>query len=141
LREQRAARLAVDRHKFRQCVWRDDNAAGMRTCVASEAFQRPRKINQSTNLLLGLVETPEFFVIGERFFERDADFERNELRDSVDVAIRQPEYPANVSDNRFGGHRTERDDLRNAISTVTLGDIFDDAITPLDTEVDVEVRH
>ena len=46
-----------------------------------------------------------------------------------------------VPHRRAGGHRRERDDLRDAVASVLLGDVGDDALAALDGEVDVHVWH
>ena len=75
-----------------------------------------------------------------RGLERLAGTFRHELRDAVDDAVRDVEDASGVADRRAGGHRRERDDLRDAVAAVLLGDVVDDAVAARDGEVDVHVR-
>ncbi len=51
------------------------------------------------------------------------------------------EHAPGVAHRRARRHRPEGDDLRDAVSSVLLGDVVDDAVASLDSEVDVHVRH
>ena len=50
-------------------------------------------------------------------------------------------HAAHVANNRFRRHRTEGDNLRYRIATVHVRHMFDNLVTFLHTEVNVEVRH
>jgi hypothetical protein len=71
----------------------------------------------------------------------NAEFERNQLRDAVGEAVAQTLHAGHVAHHGFGCHRAVRDDLRDALAAITLGDVVDDAIAAFHAEVDVEVRH
>ena len=75
-----------------------------------------------------------------RLVERDADLERDQLRDPVDVAVRHAERAAHVAHDGFRRHRAVGHDLRDALATVTVRDVVDHAVAAVDAEVDVEVR-
>ena len=64
----------------------------------------------------------------------------DELRDAIDDAVGDVEDAARVSDRRACSHRRERDDLRDPIASVLLGDVVDDAVASGHREVDVHVR-
>ena len=66
---------------------------------------------------------------------------RDQLRDPVDLAVRDVEHAAGVAHGRPGRHRPEGDDLRDAIAAVLLGDVVDDLLAAVDGEVDVDVGH
>ena len=76
-----------------------------------------------------------------RVVERDAELERNELGDLVDVAVTHAEHAAHVAHHRLRRHGAVGDDLRDALASVLLRDVFDDAVAPVHAEVDVEVGH
>src|SRR4029078_10982072 len=46
-----------------------------------------------------------------------------------------------VAHHAAGKQRAEGDDLRDLLFAVALLHVFDDALAPLDAEVDIEIRH
>src|SRR5262249_44658308 len=66
---------------------------------------------------------------------------RDQLRDLVDDPVRDLEHAAGVANGGARGHRSERDDLSDAIAAVLLGTVIDHALTSVDREIDVHVRH
>ena len=86
------------------------------------------------------IDAAQLLVVGDRLVERDADLERNQLRDAVDVAVRHAERAPDVANDGARRHRAVRRDLRYALAAVALADVIDDAVAPVDAEVDVEVR-
>ena len=109
--------------------------------VSGEAFESPCKIDELADLRIARVEAPQLLFLFERLVEGDADLERNELCDLVDVAVVMAEHAAHVADHRLGGQRSVGDDLRNALATILVGDILYDPVAPFHAEIDVEVRH
>ena len=77
----------------------------------------------------------------DRLLERLARPLGDELRDPVDDAVRDLEHATRVAHRRARRHRRERDDLRDAVAPVLLGDVVDDALAALDGEVEVHVGH
>src|SRR5262249_48054545 len=52
---------------------------------------------------------------------------------------RDRQRPADVADDRLGGHRAERADLRDVSLAVLLPHVVDDLVAPLLAQVDVDV--
>ena len=119
---------------------RDHDAARVRADVAREPLEPAREVDEPANLLLLLVDRAQLGVVRERLVERDADLERDQLRDPVDVAVRHAEHAADVAHDGLRGHRAVRDDLRDALVAVAPAHVVDHAIAAFDAEVDVEVR-
>ena len=64
----------------------------------------------------------------EALVERLARAFRDQLRDLVDDPVRHLEHAAGVAHGGARGHGRERDDLRDAVAAVLLGDVVDDAL-------------
>src|SRR5690606_26390667 len=101
-------------------------------------FEPLREIEQGADVLFDVVESAQLLVLGFRSLERDADLERNELRDTIHVTVRVTEHSADVANDRLGSHGSERDDLRDALAAVALAHVLNHSIAALDAEVDVE---
>jgi hypothetical protein len=109
--------------------------------LRARPFERARQVDQFANRLVALVQAPEFFFLRERLVERDADFERNQLRDLVDVTVVVAQHTPDVANHRLCRQRTVGDDLRDALAAIFVGDVLDDPVAPFHAEIDVEVRH
>ena len=83
--------------------------------VACEPFELLREIDQTADLVFLLVDRAQLGVVGERLVERDADLERDQLRDPVHVAVRHAEHAADVAHHGLRGHRAVGHDLRDAL--------------------------
>ncbi len=90
---------------------------------------------------VGVDGLPQLGAGLERLLERLPRAFGHELRDPVDDAVRHLEHASGVAERRAGGHLRERDDLRDAVAAVLLGDVVDHALAALDGEVDVHVGH
>ena len=80
--------FAVQRREVGQHRGRDHHAAGVHAGVARQAFERARQVDEVLDLLL--VRRSSRLSSGsfvERIVERDAELERDELGDPVDVAV------------------------------------------------------
>src|SRR5512138_1111612 len=133
--------IAEERREIREHGWRNDDTARVHAGVAHEAFERSRHVDQRTRLFFGLVAPLQLRLLLERVLERNAELEWDELRDRIGKAVAQAEYARDIAHDGLRGHRAVRNDLRNALTTVTVGDVLDDSIAPVHAEVDVEVRH
>ena len=51
------------------------------------------------------------------------------------------QYPAHIPDHRFRCHGTKSNNLRYRITAVQLSNMVDNLVTPVHTEVNVEVGH
>ena len=98
---------------------RDHDAARVRADVAREAFELPREIDQPADLVVVLDRRARSSSSSAmRLVERDADLERDQLRDPVHVAVRHAERAADVADDGARGHRAVGHDLRDALAAV-----------------------
>ncbi len=102
--------------------------------------RRLREIDEPAHLLVVLIDAAQLLVVGDGLVERDADLERDQLRDAVDVAVRHAERAPDVADHGARRHRAVGRDLRDALAAVALAHVIDDAVASVDAEVDVEVR-
>ena len=138
---QHAALRGIQRHELRERLRRNHHAARMRADVAREPLEPSREVDEPANFLFLLVHRAQLGIVRERFVERDADLERDQLRDPVDVAVRHAEDAADVAHDRLRGHRAVGDDLRDAVVAIAPAHVVDHAVPPFDAEIDVEVRH
>ena len=93
------------------------------------------------DLLLGAVQALELRLLLERIVERDAELERNQLGDAVDVAVAHAEHAPAIAHHGLRRHGAEGGDLRDAFGAVLALHIVDDAVAAVLAEVDVEVGH
>ena len=107
---------------------------------ARQPLERPREVDDLLRDGIRVDGLPELRARLQRGLERLAGTFRHELRDAVDDAVRDVEDASGVADRRASGHRREGDDLRDAVASVLLGDVVDDAVAAGDGEVDVHVR-
>ena len=79
----------------------------------------------------------------ERFLERHVERRRDRLRDAIGVGVWDVHHPGDVADDRARLHRPERDDLRDVLAPVLVGDVLDHLAAAALAEVDVDVwqRH
>ena len=66
---------------------------------------------------------------------------RNHFRHGIHLGIRQIEHPAHITDHAPGSHRTKGDDLNDPVFAVFLHHIIYDFLTPLITEIHINIRH
>src|SRR5580704_9157244 len=66
---------------------------------------------------------------------------RIQLDDLVGLGERQSEHAADVANRLFALDCSERDYLRDAIVAVLLAHILEHLVAPLETKVDVDIRH
>ncbi len=109
--------------------------------IAHQALEPHRQFKNSPHHVVFFVQGTQFFFLLERFLERHAEFLRDQLGDPVDERERMTQHAADVTHDRLGSHRAVGDDLRDVIATIFIRDIFDDPVTSLHTEIDIEVGH
>ncbi len=132
---------AVQRREIDDARRRDHHAAGVLAGIAHEAFQLSREVDKCANIVITLVKGAQFRLTGYRVVQLDLRLGWDQLGDPVGEAVRLPQHPAHIPDDRPGRHGSKRDDLRHPIAPITLPDVVDDAIASLHAEVDVEIGH
>ena len=121
LRDDAAGALfAVERAEIGQHRRGDHDAAGMRAGIARESLELLRQIDQVADLVLGAVAPRELRFLFQRIGERDAELERDQLRDAVDEAIGMAQHAPDVAHDGARRQRTEGDDLRHAVAPVAI---------------------
>ena len=131
----------LQRHDVRQRLGADHDAGGVDRVGARQPFERLRELDDLLRDRVGVDQAAQVAVRLEALVERLARAFGDHLRDLVDDAVRDVEHAARVAHGRARGHRRERDDLRDAVAPVLLGDVVDDALAAGDGEVDVHVGH
>ena len=133
--------LLLQRHVLGQRPVADHDAGGVDRVVADEALERLREVDDLAHERVGVVGLLELGAGLEAVGEVDLRPFRDQLRDPVDLAVRDLQHAAGVADGGAGEHRAEGDDLRDAVAPVLLLDVVDDAVAAGDGEVDVHVGH
>jgi hypothetical protein len=142
LRDQAAAAVfTIERREIGELIRCNHNTTGMFARVPDQSLERLREVDDGGHLLVVAVHGRQFIGLLQCLVERHADFERHQLGDAIDKTVWLAEHAPRVADDGPRRHGAERDDLRDAIASVALGDILDDAIAPFHAEVDVEIRH
>ena len=113
----------------------------MLTGVTRDAFQLARHVDQRFNFFVGFVDFRQLRFGFKRFCQRHARIGRHQLGDTINKPVRVAQHAADVTDNRFRRHRTERNNLRYRITAVHIGDVLDHLVAFLHAEVDVKVGH
>ena len=122
---------------------RDDDAGGVDAGIARHALEALAHLEHVVDARIVLRHLAQHRVLGERLVQRHVERRRNLLGDAIDVRVRHVHHAADVADHRLGLHRAERDDLRDVLAAVLLGDVGDHlAAAPLaEVDVDIGQRH
>ena len=84
----------------------------------------------------------ELRFLGHGLFDGHLQLIGNQLGHFIDLAKRDVESTAHITDNPSGLHRTVGDNLGHMIgAAIFLPNIINDFTTPFLTEIDIEVRH
>ena len=111
--------------------------------VAIEALEPERDVDQARDLRLGVARGLKLRLALDRLRKRHRvrRVVGHELAQPIDLAIGQTEHAPDVAQGRTRLEFAERDDLRDALAAIALGDVFDHPVAVVLTEIDVEVRH
>ena len=109
--------------------------------ISHQALQRAREVYQLAHVVLRLVALAEFVLLLQRVVQRDAELERDQLRDAVGKPVAHPQHARDVAHHCLRGHGAVGDDLRDAVAAIAVGNVLDDPVAALHAEVHVEVRH
>ena len=107
--------------------------------IACEILQHKRGINQLACDFLAVVGLFEFSGLFERFFQRDLEFIRNHLGQSVHLTVAKAHNAADIADDGLRAHRAEGDGLGHAIAPIFFPAIFDDCLALVIGKIDVNV--
>ena len=135
----RVGALLLQRDDVDQRLGADHDAGGVDRVGPGQALERPREVDDLLRDRIGVDRLAQLGAGLQRLVERLPRPFGDELRDAVDDAVRDLEHPPGVADRGARRHRRERDDLGDAVAPVLLGHVVDDAVAPLDREVDVGV--
>ncbi|VAL71025.1 Uncharacterised protein [Enterobacter kobei] len=133
--------IAVQRRKVGDFGRGDNHPPRMLTGVTRDAFQLARHVDQRFDLFVGFVDFRQLRFSFKGFRQSHARIGRHQLRDTIDKTVRVAQNAAHIADNRFRGHRTEGDDLRNRITTIHIGHVLNHLVAFFHAEVDVKVGH
>ena len=134
-------RRLLERHDLGQGLTADDHAGGVGRGIPGDALELAGKVDKPPHLWVGVDHLAQGRGDLEGLLELDAELVGHGLGDPVDLAVAEPEHPADISDRRPGEHRPEGDDLGDVVWTVFAGDVGDDLVTSAVFEVDVDVGH
>src|SRR5690606_24496467 len=133
--------VAIEGDRVDQRRIADHDACGVGRAVAVETFEAQREIEELGDAVIGVPHADEVGVGLEAIGELDARAGGDLLRDRVDLGERDPQDTADVAQHRARGHRSEGDDLADAILSVFLADVFDHPFASIHAEIDVDIRH
>ncbi len=107
--------------------------------MAGEALQALGHVDQFPHPLVGLNQALEVGILFERLVERHFQFERHHLGDLVHLGVGHFHAPPGVANHPARQHGAERNDLRNVVAPVFLGDVLDDLASTVHAEIDVDI--
>ena len=113
----------------------------MHGCVPRQTLKSLCHVDEVADTLFFLVFFTEFRIHFQSFVERDVEFPRNHFRNCVGLGVREVQDTGNVTDDAARGHRAERDDLDDTVTTVLSDDIINDFLASLEAEVHVDIGH
>ena len=102
----------LERDDLDQGLRTDHDARGMDRVRAREPFERPCQLQDLLRDRIGVDDLAQLCARRHRVLERLARALGNEFRDAVDDAVWDLENATRITERRAGGHRRERDDLR-----------------------------
>ena len=138
--------VALQRHQFIEGIGRNHHTSGVHTKGFVGALDPAGHVNPALDLGIAFVFLTEFGLGGVlrnhlRQFGGLTAHHRNQLGQSVGIAVGNIEHPRHILQHGLGGHAVEGDDLRHLVIAVALGDVVDHLATPSDAEIGVDIRH
>ena len=109
--------------------------------VAGQALERLRQFQDGAGVLFLLDPPGELRLLRNGFFERDAQFHRDQLGNAVNEAVTVAEHPAAIPHHGAGRHGAVCDDLADLVTAVGVGHVINDKVAFFHAEIDVEVGH
>ena len=133
--------VALKRHVIGDRFIGDEHARRMGGRMAGQTFERTARIDQALDARVLLIVLFQFRRNFQRAGERHVQLKRDGFGNGVYLGIWIAQHAAHVAHDRAGAHRSERDDLADVIRAVTPGDVIDDLLTALITEIHIDIRH
>ena len=134
--------VLVERDVFLEGLVGDHHRGGVHRRVARAALERAGDLPQLAHVGLAAHDLGERQRLLVGVVEGDVQREvRHELRDPVHVGVGHAEDTPHVADRGLGAERPERDDVRDPVAPVALGDVADDLVPAVVGEIDVHVGH
>src|ERR1035437_241718 len=129
-----------DRDQFRERLGRNNDARGMHTCAAHQAFEAHGRVDQFAypGVCIRVGERRRVFKCA---LDGNANGRGDKFGDAVNFAVGHVESAAYVLDSGLGSHGVEGDDLRDLVFAVLVLHVFDHFSTTVHAEVDVYIRH
>src|SRR5579871_656400 len=114
----------------------------MRRRVPRHPFDLPCGVDQPLHVLLLVIELPQLRTGSQGFVEGHSYGQcGHELGHTVYLGERIPERSPDIAQGRPREKSTEGHDLRDMITAVLLGDVFDHLVAPTIGEVHIDVGH
>ena len=133
--------ITVKGREISELGWRDHHSPGVLADIAREPFQLERHLHDFLGILIAFDEFTQLRLLRDRFFQRNAHFERNQLGQLVSQTIGLALHTCHVAHDSLGSHGAEGNDLRHGFLAVHLCHMLNDAIAAIHAEIHVEVRH
>ena len=136
-------RVAVERHELFQRPVADDHARRVSRGVAVQTLELLGDLHQPGDDGLLLHRRLKLGLALDGLDQGDGVGRvlRHQLRQLVDLPVGHFEDAADVAQHTARLQRTEGDDLRDLLVAVAFLHILDHALTAIDAEIDVEIRH
>ena len=135
-------RVAVKRHQLVQRAVADHHPRGMGGGVAQQPLDLLGIVQQAGDhlFLRGLAQAR---LVGQRLGDADRlhPFDRDHLRQPVDLPVGHLQHAAHVAHGGLGQKRAEGDDLPHLVAAIAVLHVGDHLFPAVHAEVDVEVGH
>ena len=109
--------------------------------VSWQSFQLFTHVDQIMNLLVFLIELPEFRIQFQRTTQSNIQLIGHHLGDTVSEIIGHIQYTRHIPDHTFGCQSTKSNDLYHLILTVFTFYILDNLLSSLIAEVNINIGH
>ena len=109
--------------------------------VSWQSFQLFAHIDQIMHLLVFLIELSELRIQFQRTTQGNVQLIWHHLGNTVSKIVGHIQYTRHIPDHTFGCQSTKSDDLYHLILTVFTFYILDNLLSPLITEVNINIGH
>ncbi len=109
--------------------------------MAGQSFQAERRVQQITDLRIGIGQFIQLGFLLNSFLQRHFQIVRYQLGDPVHITVSQVQCASHVPYDRLGPHGSKGDDLANPVTTILFDHILDHFAPAVLAEVHVDIRH